>query len=138
MLTECSHLVTPLAVVAILAHARCVIDAVNMRTLRYLVSVFNFFIIRFLGFFQSNFSVALLFSCRFTHPFLWLIHRHDNLGIRCTKFILLVITLANFGLRWYHRRICLLELNCYRGGFGELFRTFFWILERLFLLKRSH
>ena len=54
MLAESSHLVSTFAVVAILAHAGCVVDSIQVRTLCDLISMFHFFI-RCLGFFQSSF-----------------------------------------------------------------------------------
>ena len=133
VLTKCSHLVTSFTMVAIFAHARCVIDAVNVRTLRNLISVFDFFISHFFGFFQSSFSLPLLFGCCFTHPFFGLFRWNDNLSQ--IKGLLLVIVLS-FRLRCCDRVNGFLELNCYRCGFSGLF--FRRILDRLFLFKRRH
>lgn len=137
MLTECSHLVTPFTVVAILAHTRCVIDAVNVRTLGNLVPMFHFFTICIFGFFQSRLSLFLLFICRFAHPFLGLFHRHDDLSIWRYKGVFFVV-LVSFWLGNGDERSGNLELNCYRRRFLLLVWWVFRIRVRLFLFKRSH
>ena len=146
VLAESGQLVPPLAMVAVLAHARSVVDPVDVRTLRDLVAVFHFFARHCVGFLQSSLDQILLFRCRLSHPLLWLLQRqHQWIRLRFLRIGLL--SLGLFLLRcwlkcdWGFRRIH--EILYFRHQLLDLFLihvrlNLLKIRVGLLVIKRGH